>query len=529
MSTDPGVENKVGSNAMATEAGASKEGADGKLKRQGSILRQNMEDLYANYTLGKELGRGQFGVTYLATHNTTKKKYACKCISKRKMVTKEDAEDVEREVAIMYHLQGHPNIVQLVAAYEDKHNVQLVMELCEGGELFDRIVSKGHYTEKSAAAMFRNILKVIAQCHALGVMHRDLKPENFLLSSNKDDAVCKATDFGLSVFFSPTQKFADVVGSAYYVAPEVLKRSYGKEADVWSTGVILYILLCGVPPFWAENEQGIFRAVLQGNYDLRSDPWGRISDGAKDCVRRMLKQDPKERMTALEALNHPWVREGGIAADTPIEDTVLKRLKKFSDMSKFKKVALKVIAQNLTDAEIRGLGELFKGFDTDNSGTITLSELSDGLKSLSLDPLNKSSGTNKNGESRLKPAEIKLLLDSIDSDNDGTISYDEFITATIHLNKLENNEHLHRAFQVFDRDGNGHITEAELLESLTECGIAMSLDEVREMISDADTNKDGLINYEEFSAMMRKGLPLTDDTGNKIGAKKRAGTLRVKS
>eukprot|EP00959_Pyramimonas_sp_CCMP1952_P063918 1335580-Pyramimonas_sp.AAC.1 len=351
------------------------------------------------------------------------------------MVTKEDAEDVEREVAIMYHLAGHPNVVTLLAAYEDKHSVQLVMELCEGGELFDRIVSKGHYTEKSAATMVRTILKVVAQCHVLGVMHRDLKPENFLLSSTKDDAECKATDFGLSVFFKPGKKFTDVVGSAYYVAPEVLRRSYGPSADIWSVGVILYILLCGVPPFWAETEQGIFRAVLQGTYDMRSDPWGRISDGAKDCVRRLLKQDPAERMTALDALNHPWVREGGIATDNPIEDTVLKRLSTFSQMNKFKKAAVNVIASNLTQHEIRGLQELFKGFDKDNNGTITYNELSEGLKSLSL------SATSNKKATKMKPSEIKALLEAIDQDKDGTISYNEFITATIHLSKMESNEH----------------------------------------------------------------------------------------
>jgi len=495
-----------------------------KITRTGSVLRQDVEDLYENYTLGKELGRGQFGVTYLATHKKTGVKYACKVISKRKMVTKEDAEDVEREVAIMYHLAGHPNVVNLIAAYEDKHNVQLVMELCEGGELFDRIVAKGHYTEKSAAAIFRTILKVVAQCHVLGVMHRDLKPENFLLSSTKEDAVCKATDFGLSMFFTPGQKFTDVVGSAYYVAPEVLRRNYGPPADIWSVGVILYILLCGVPPFWAETEQGIFRAVLQGTYDMRSDPWGKISDGAKDCVRRLLKQDPKERMSALEALNHPWVREGGIASDNPIEDTVLKRLRKFSQMTKFKKAALKVIASNLTDHEIRGLQELFKGFDKDNNGTITYHELSEGLKSLSL------SGTGKNAKvAKMKPEEIKALLEAIDQDQDGTISYDEFITATIHLNKLENNEHLFNAFQLFDKDGNGHISQDELAQALKDSGFALSDDEVKAMIKDADKNKDGNINYEEFQAMMRKDTMTHDATGTPISAKKKGKQLVYKA
>jgi calcium-dependent protein kinase len=210
-----------------------------------------MEDVRSIYTIGKELGRGQFGVTSLCTHKATGERFACKTIAKRKLSTKEDVEDVRREVQIMYHLAGQPNIVELKGAYEDKQSVHLVMELCAGGELFDRIIAKGKYTERAAAALLRTIVEIVHTCHSLGVIHRDLKPENFLLLSKDENAPLKATDFGLSVFFKQGEVFKDIVGSAYYIAPEVLKRNYGPEADIWSIGVILYILLCGVPPFWA--------------------------------------------------------------------------------------------------------------------------------------------------------------------------------------------------------------------------------------------------------------------------------------
>lgn len=337
---------------------------------------------------------------------------------------------------------------------------------------------------------------MVAQCHALGVIHRDLKPENFLLSSKGEDAQLKATDFGLSVFFKPNQKFTDVVGSAYYVAPEVLKRNYGHEVDNWSAGVILYVLLCGVPPFWAETEQGIFDAVKKGHYDMRSDPWPAISESAKDCVRRLLVANPKDRMTAMEALNHPWVREGGVASDQPIDDTVMKRLKKFSEMTKFKKTALKVIAKNLTDAEIKGLKEMFKAFDKDNSGTISFSELQEGLKGLAL---GRKGGSNE----KLKPEEVRDLLSAVDVDGDGSISYEEFITATIHLNKLESEETMWSAFQTFDADNSGFITPEELMQALESFGMPMSREEVDAMIKEVDANSDGLINYDEFVAMMR--------------------------
>lgn len=150
-----------------------------------------------------------------------------------------------------------------------------------GGELFDRIVAKGHYTERDAASLIRTIVAVVAHCHQMNVIHRDLKPENFLLQDAAEEAPVKATDFGLSVFFKDGQEFSDIVGSAYYVAPEVLRRRYGKEADIWSCGVMLYILLCGMPPFYGDSEQQIFESVIKAPLDFTTDPWPKISEPAK--------------------------------------------------------------------------------------------------------------------------------------------------------------------------------------------------------------------------------------------------------
>ncbi|KAK1587101.1 hypothetical protein Q3G72_009540 [Acer saccharum] len=281
----------------------------------GRVLGRPMEDVRSTYIFGRELGRGQFGVTYLVTHKETKQQFACKSIATRKLINRDDIEDVRREVQIMHHLTGHRNIVELKAAYEDRHSVNLNMELCAGGELFDRIIAKGHYSERAAANLCRQMVTVVHYCHSMGVMHRDLKPENFLLLSADEDSPLKAMDFRLSVFFGPGEVFRDLVGSAYYVAPEVLRRSYGAEADIWSAGVILYILLRGVPPFW----------------------------GAQ-----LLKMQCR-----------------------PLDIAVLTRMKQFRAMNKLKKVALKVIAENLSEEEIMGLKEIFKSMDTDNSGTIT--------------------------------------------------------------------------------------------------------------------------------------------------------------
>ncbi|XP_008788593.1 calcium-dependent protein kinase 2-like [Phoenix dactylifera] len=457
----------------------------------GPVLGRPMEDVKATYTMGKELGRGQFGVTHLCTHRLTGEQFACKTIAKRKLVSKEDIEDVRREVQIMYHLSGQPNIVELKGAFEDKHSVHLVMELCAGGELFDRIIARGHYTERAAASLLRTIVQIVHTCHSMGVIHRDLKPENFLLSSKNENAPLKATDFGLSVFFKEGEVFTDIVGSAYYIAPEVLKRKYGPEADIWSIGVMLYIFLCGVPPFWAESEHGIFNAILRGHIDFTCDPWPNISSGAKDLVRKMLNSDPKQRLTAFQVLNHPWIKEDGEAPDTPLDNAVLNRLKQFRAMNLFKKAALRVIAGCLSEEEIQGLKQMFKNMDTDNSGTITLEELKQGLC--------------KQG-TKLSEFELKQLMEAADADGNGTIDYEEFITATVHMNRMDREELLYTAFQYFDKDGSGFITKEELEQALKEKGFYDG-QEIKDIIAEADSDNDGRINYTEFVAMMKKGIP----------------------
>ncbi|XP_027333022.1 calcium-dependent protein kinase 29-like isoform X8 [Abrus precatorius] len=406
------------------------------------ILGKPYIDITALYTFEKELGSGQFGVTLLCTEKATGRKYACKSIPRRKLRRMKEIEGVKREIIILQHLTGQPNIVEFKGAYEDRENVHLVMELCLGGELFDRITAKGSYSESEAASIFRQIVNVVHACHFMGVMHRDLKPENFLLVSKDPMAPLKATDFGMSVFIEE------------------------------------------------ETETGIFKAILEGNLDLESAPWPSISATAKDLIRKMLNYDPEKRITAAEALEHPWMKEGGEASDKPLDNAVLIRMKQFSAMNKMKKLALKVIAENLSEEEIKGLRQMFNNMDTDRSGTITYEELKSGLTKLG---------------SKLSEFEIRQLMDAADVDKSGTIDYQEFITATINRHKLEKEEHLFKAFQYFDKDNSGYITRDELRQALTEYQMAdeATIDEV---INDVDTDNDGKINYEEFVAMMRKGI-----------------------
>ncbi|KAH9611391.1 hypothetical protein KSS87_019505 [Heliosperma pusillum] len=488
----------------------------------GPILNKPYVDISSIYQLDKELGRGQFGVTYLCTERSTGMKYACKSISRLKLKHRKDIEDVRREILIMQHLSGQPNIVEFKGAYEDRNTLYVVMELCSGGELFDRIVAKVSYSEKEAAVVFRQIVNVVHVCHFMGVMHRDLKPENFLLVSKAENSPLKITDFGLSVFIEEGKVYKELVGSAYYVAPEVLQRRYGKEIDVWSAGIILYILLCGVPPFWAETEAGIFTDILKGKLDLESPPWPSISADAKDLILKMLTRDPKARITAGEALEHPWLREGGEASDKPIDSAVLIRMKQFRAMNKLTKLALKaltylvkaltcdivkiqdldskpvdvktVMAENLPDEEIKGLKQMFNNIDTDRSGTITLEELKAGLARLG---------------SRLTEPEIQQLMQAADVDNNGSIDYMEFITATMHRHRLDKDENLQKTFLYFDKDNSGYITKEELRQAMEEYGMGDEAT-IKEILDDVDTDKDGQINYEEFVAMMKKGTTDAD-------------------
>lgn len=189
-----------GPTPTVTQPNPKPQNVTGVQKGETTILGKPFEDIKKHYTLGKELGRGQFGITYLCTENSSGHTYACKSILKRKLVSKADREDIKREIQIMQHLSGQPNIVEFKGAYEDRYSVHLVMELCAGGELFDRIIAQGHYSERAAASLCRAIVNVVHICHFMGVLHRDLKPENFLLSSKDEGAALKATDFGLSVF-----------------------------------------------------------------------------------------------------------------------------------------------------------------------------------------------------------------------------------------------------------------------------------------------------------------------------------------
>lgn len=260
------------------------------------------------YVLGNQLGWGRFGIIRECSDKLTGEVLACKSIAKERLATEDDVWSVKLEIDILTKLSGHENIVDLKAVYEEEDYVHLLMELCAGGELFHRIEQQGRLSEHEAHVIFKQLMEVVMYCHDKGIVHRDLKPENILLVSRSSSPI-KLADFGLATYIKPGQTLHVTVGSPFYIAPEVLAGGYNQAADVWSAGVILYILLSGMPPFWGKTKSTIFDAVRAANLCFHSDIWDHISVSAKDLISGMLCFDPSKRLTAAQVLAHSWTTE----------------------------------------------------------------------------------------------------------------------------------------------------------------------------------------------------------------------------
>ncbi|KAJ6682219.1 CALCIUM-DEPENDENT PROTEIN KINASE [Salix koriyanagi] len=436
------------------------------------------KDFGMRYTIGKLLGHGQFGYTYVATDKANGDRVAVKRIEKNKMILPIAVEDVKREVKILRELTGHENVVQFYNALEDDSYVYIVMELCEGGELLDRILSKkdSRYTEKDAAVVVRQMLKVAAQCHLHGLVHRDMKPENFLFKSTKDDTPLKATDFGLSDFIKPGESYSH----------------HGK---------ILLMLICIMSairekegrkklPILANNtEDGIFKEVLKNKPDFRRKPWPTISTSARDFVNKLLVKDPRARLTAAQALSHPWVREGGSASEIPIDISVLSNMRQFVKYSRLKQFALRALASTINEEELADLKDQFDAIDVDKNGAISLEEMRQALA--------------KDLPWKLKESRVLEILQAIDSNTDGLVDFNEFVAAALHVHQLEehNSEkwqvRSQAAFEKFDIDRDGYITPEELR---MHTGLRGSIDP---LLEEADIDKDGKISLSEFRRLLR--------------------------
>ncbi|MED6120099.1 CDPK- kinase 5 [Stylosanthes scabra] len=443
--------------------------------------------------VGEEVGRGHFGYTCSARFKKGELKgqqVAVKVIPKAKMTTAIAIEDVRREVKILRALNGHKNLVQYYDAFEDQDNVYIVMELCEGGELLDRILSKGgKYSEDDAKAVMVQILNVVAFCHLQGVVHRDLKPENFLYTSKDEssESELKAIDFGLSDFVRPDERLNDIVGSAYYVAPEVLHRSYSTEADVWSIGVIAYILLCGSRPFWARTESGIFRAVLKADPSFDEPPWPSLSTEAKDFVKRLLNKDPRKRISAAQALSHPWLRNYN-NVKVPLDLLIFKLMKIYMRSSSLRKAALRALSKTLTADELYYLREQFALLEPSKNGSISLENISKALM--------------KQATDAMKESRIPDFLASLNPLQYRRMDFEEFCAAALSVHQLEAldrwEQHARCAYELFEKDGNRAIMIEELASEL---GLGPSIP-VHVVLHDWIRHTDGKLSFLGFVKLL---------------------------
>eukprot|EP00050_Salpingoeca_kvevrii_P009109 m.307196 g.307196 ORF g.307196 m.307196 type:complete len:366 (+) comp19807_c0_seq1:2-1099(+) len=277
---------------------------------EAAAVPQRFDDVYeCTRQPEDELGRGAFSTVYRCKHRETGVEYAAKCIRMRHLPA-QARKCLQTEVAICHRLD-HPNIVKLRADFEEEDFHYLVFDLVTGGELFDDIVRREQYSEDDASRCIQMVLEALQHCHSRGILHRDLKPENLLLSDNTRNAQVQLTDFGISIFLTNPPKFHGRAGTPTYFAPEVVKRQpYHTAADVWSAGVLLYILLCGYPPFAHEpGMDKMFEDIKNGNYEFEAPDWDDISDSAKDLVSRMLDVNPNTRITVAQALAHPWIHD----------------------------------------------------------------------------------------------------------------------------------------------------------------------------------------------------------------------------
>lgn len=363
-----------------------------------------------DYYVKKELGAGSYGKVFQVKHKSSGEVRACKQLAIKQI---QNYEKFMLEINILSKMD-HPNIIKLYEVYEDKRYVYLVMEECTGGELFDKIIDRlqndNIFTEREAAKIFKQLISAIAYCHKEGICHRDLKPENLLLSNKNDESPVKVIDFGLSNIFKDTKTGSEVkmttkVGTAYYVSPEVLSGNYDEKCDIWSSGVILYILLCGDPPFNGPNDNEIYRKIKQKKFAYTNPVWKHVSDQAKELINSMLSE-PNQRPTAEEVFLSPWVQELAPHSNEAVLKLNTASLKIYGNTNKLKKAVMTFICSRMKDEDVANLKEIFVAMDKNGDGHLTLEEVKDGMSKVGLDN-----------------SSIEELFLKMDTDNSGQIDY----------------------------------------------------------------------------------------------------------
>uniref|UniRef100_A0A7S0VIV0 Calmodulin n=1 Tax=Hemiselmis tepida TaxID=464990 RepID=A0A7S0VIV0_9CRYP len=504
-------------------------GTRGAERVGGTDAESQTGDIESAYEFTKQvLGKGSVATVRSAVNLKTKEAVAIKIVPKKKC--EHDGEkSIRQEIAVLQRLR-HPNCIEFREVYETDAFIFIVMEQVNGGEMLDRIMEKSVYSETEAATAFVQMISALEYIHSIGIAHRDMKPDNILYKSMDPDSPIKLADFGHASLkaasivpndspqSNPMQTF---VGTPIYVAPEVLQRNgYGKECDVWSSGIILYILLCGFPPFDQEAHQSVlFDRIKRGKYDFPDPFWTNISAEAKNLVSAMMCVDIDKRITPTQCLSHPWLKkyEEGSISESQMPH-MQEELRKWNSARKFKgaistlsalqrmvsgkelhvptpEQAAEVLRRVKADPErLQELEESFNLLDRDKSGKISTVNLNDAIGSL--------------GHKRTED-EIRNMIQRFDVHKTGDITFDEFcIVMGPRIRdrsvSVATEREMKATFQAFDFLGTGAITHMELKEVLRRLGSDASDTEVAHMIEIADVNSDGVIDFNEFKALIAK-------------------------
>ena len=454
------------------------------------------------YIKKKLLGSGAFGEVWLVRHKDLERDFAMKIIKKRKNKSNEEKE-ILNEIEILKKLD-HPKILKIIDFYSKVKKYYIITEYCPEGELFNEIIKMGRFDEGQTAFIINQILKAISYCHRNQIIHRDIKPENIMITKREKNGCLqvKLIDFGTAKIFEKGQSENRYVGSSYYMAPEVLKRKYDEKCDLWSIGVILYILLTGRPPFDGNDDEEILKNVEIGVYDKTSYPFPSLSSYAKDLINKLLQYDPKKRISAEEALEHQWFKTAEFKKKDKV-NTIPHELAKqlITNMTKYKSnnmlkcAVVAYLVHHLTNTEeCMEASKLFIKIDLNSDGKIEKHELIQGFQ--------KYWGMS---EEEVKE-KVDIIFANIDTDFNGFIEYEEFVRAAVNPTIFMSQNYLKFAFNYFDRDSSGDISFEEIKKRFSQNSNYNSekMDtELREIFDKIDINNDGSISFFEFCKMMK--------------------------
>ena len=451
----------------------------------GDFIKLNYKSILEEYNLNGIIGRGAFGQVWESTHRSSNSKRAIKQINLNS-TSESEIEKLLQEVSILKQLD-HPNIIKIFEVYKNKNKLFIVTEFCEGGELFDRILTMSRFSENTAAKYMLDIVSAVMHCHNCEIIHRDLKPENFLFESKSEEGHLKLIDFGCSRLLNNTQKkMKKLVGTLFYMAPELLEQSYDKKIDVWSLGVILYAMLSGSVPFIGKTTEEIRTSIMHSPLTFTLGCWTGVTEEAKFLIRKMLEKKPENRYSIEQVFNDEWLqsRAMGAVPDHVINSESIKRLSSHRTESRLQKtVYFYIIAQMVETQSVNELSQAFKSIDRNGDGHLSVDEIVKAAETAGL------------------MVDGKEIIKQCDVDKNGLVSYSEFLTATVSKQHVYNKQNLMKVFERFDRNGDGKIDMEEIKEALG--GVSEDF-VLMKMIEEADTNKDGMIDIEEFLYHMGK-------------------------